>query len=342
MRRSLAGLLKARPKTAKTEPGSNRYLEEPYFSKAKEIFASTPFPNKRVIHNWRFFVRAGKAATGPPVGQEFSKLGLKVMDFTKAFNDRTKPVFKDDIDVQVRIQVYFDKTYSYRIEPPPTAWFIMRAVRKKRRECAPVHIRNSWTCYMTLEMIYEIAKMKQFIWDAPEQVPIELRVRSILGQARRMGICVLGVDAPSSPVRGMTAEEYAAQSEKYRAIHKEQFEALRQKQLEEAPLIERLHRPNLDKLPQAALEKGMVDGDLFRAVWKASHPQNPYLKDLKDREMALKVVRSQHWRKDMSLEEAQKLFFNWRLPAAERKRQLDGALADEPFWSREDVRAQQP
>uniref|UniRef100_A0A0A9WML1 Large ribosomal subunit protein uL11m n=1 Tax=Lygus hesperus TaxID=30085 RepID=A0A0A9WML1_LYGHE len=131
-------------------------------TRCKDIFAVPPFPNKAVMHNWRFFIKAGKAATGPPVGQEFSKIGLKVMDFVKSFNDRTKPLFKDDIDLIVRIQVYFDKSYIYRIEPPPVTWFIMRAVRKKRGQTGNTHDKGYFTCLMTLEMCYEIAKMKQF------------------------------------------------------------------------------------------------------------------------------------------------------------------------------------
>lgn len=342
LRRSLSSLLKHRPKTTKVEVGSNRFLDEPHFTKSKEIFAAPPFPNKRVIHNWRFFIRAGKAATGPPVGQEFSKLGLKVMDFTKAFNDRTKPIFKDDVDLIVRIQVYFDKTYTYRIEPPPTAWFLLRAARKKRRELNPVHIANCWTCYITLEMIYEIARIKQFIWETPETPPIEMRVRSIIGQARRMGMCVLGVDAPTSPMKGITAKAYEEQSEKYRQQHQVQFEAFQQEQLQNAPLIERLHNPDLNKLPHETLEKGIVDPSLFQALWKASHPDSKYLQDKKDREMALKVVRSHHWRKDMSLDEAQQLFFNWKMPAAEKKRQLDEKAGMEPFWNRDEVRTHPP
>eukprot|EP00796_Vickermania_ingenoplastis_P001931 gene1931-1170_t len=199
-------LLRARPASVCTAPGSNRTLDAKTLAKAREVFADYTFPHKIVLHNWRFFLKAGKAATGPPVGQEFAKLGLKAMDFAKSFNDRTKPVFKDDVELIVRIQVYFDKSYNYRIEPPPTAWFILRAVRKKRGDTGAVAIRSSYCALMTLEMCYEIAKIKGIRnFDVVETQPIETRVRRIVGQARRMGVAIIGVDTQADAPLGRQA-----------------------------------------------------------------------------------------------------------------------------------------
>jgi ribosomal protein L11 len=335
LRRTTLRALKHRPKTVSIEPGSNRFLEAPILAKSKELFSPQEYPNKRVIHNWRFFIKAGKAATGPPVGQEFSKLGLKVMDFTKAFNDRTKPQFKDDVELTVRIQVYFDKSYTYRIEPPPTTWFLLRAIRKKRREAAPVAIRGHYTAYLTLEMIYEIAKMKQFHWERFDYPPIEDRVRRIAGQARRMGICLLGVDTPPSPIKGMTEKQYEAECAKYREIHMKLYNAMKDKELAEAPLIERVHRPDLSPLPKNVLEKGLVDPKLFAAMWQASQPDNAYNKNRKDREAALKYVQSLSWFKDMTAEEMKLVFFNWRLTETEKQRQLTPSYEEQSYWTRE-------
>lgn len=337
LRRGVACLLKARPKTVSVEPGSNRMPDAAVLARGKDIFVVPEFPGKRVLHNWRFFIKAGKAATGPPVGQEFSKLGLKAMDFAKAFNDRTKPHFKDDVELIVRIQVYFDKSYQYVIEPPPTAWFILRALRKKRRETGPVPIRGHYCALMTLEMAYEIAKMKPLNWGRPEYPLIESRVRRVVGQARRMGVCIIGVDTPhSSPVKGMTEKQYAEESERHRAIHMQQYEALRQRQLEEAPLIERLHRPNFAPLTEAQIEEGLQDPSLLHALWKASHPQSPYHRDLKQREMARRYLNARGWVKDMTLEEMRVVFMNYRLPEVERSRQMDeGKMEGHVYWTRD-------
>lgn len=339
MRRTSVSWLKARPPTTKTAVGSNRLLDEPFLSKAKEIFARPEPTNKRVIHNWRFQVRAGKVATGPPVGQEFSKLGLKVMDFTKAFNDRTKPLFVDDVDLIVRIQVYFDKTYSYVIEPPPSSWFLLRVAKKKRRETGPVALKLSWAGYVTLEMLYEIAKFKQWNWDKPEYPPIETRVRTLIGQARRMGLCVLGVDAPDSPVRGMTQKEYEAQSAKYREEQAKQYDEFKMKELEGAPLYERLHRPNLEKLSYEQLKEGIVDPKLFADVWRASHPNESERARYNDKDVAMRAMNARGYFRELNHEELGRLMFNWRLPAAEQQRQLNEGFT-ETYWNRDEARAE--
>ncbi|CUF97380.1 ribosomal protein L11, putative [Bodo saltans] len=334
-RRTSATLLKHRPKTVSIEPGSNRDLPEPLLSKSKEIFAVPDFPSKLVLHNWRFFIKSGKAATGPPVGQEFSKLGLKVMDFTKAFNDRTKPVLKEEAELMVRIQVYFDKSYSYRIEPPPTTWFLLRAIRKKRRETGAVNIKGHYCAYITLEMIYEIAKIKQIKWSRWDFPSIEGRVRRIAGQARRMGVCIIGVDTPSSPQKGLTDKQYEAECAKYREIHMQQFVALQDKQLDSAPLLERLHRPDLSKLTPDQLQQGLLDPNLFHSLWVASQPGvSEGEQDLKDRELAMKFMNTRGWFRDMTPDELKTVFFNYKLGDAERDRAL-GKIAESPEIGRD-------
>jgi ribosomal protein L11 len=334
-RKTSAALLKHRPKTVSIEPGSNRDLPEPLLGKAKEIFAAPDFPSKLVLHNWRFFIKSGKAATGPPVGQEFSKLGLKVMDFTKAFNDRTKPVLKEEAELMVRIQVYFDKSYSYRIEPPPAAWFLLRALRKKRRETGVVQLKGHYCAYITLEMIYEIAKMKQLKWSRWDFPSIEVRVRRIAGQARRMGVCIIGVDTFNSPVKGLTEKQYEAECAKYRDIHAQQYAVLMDKQLESAPLLERLHRPDLAKLTPDQLQQGLVDPNLFHALWVASQPGIANgEQDLKDRQLAMKFMNAKGWFRDMSADEMKALFFNYRLGEKERQRAF-GEIAESPEIGRD-------
>ncbi|CCW63623.1 unnamed protein product [Phytomonas sp. EM1] len=340
-RRSGHFFLKARPKNVNVEPGSNRYLESGVLARAKDIFAVPDFPNKSVLHNWRFFIKAGKAATGPPVGQEFSKLGLKAMDFAKAFNDRTKPYFKDDIDLIVRIQVYFDKSYQYRIEPPPTAWFLLRAIRKKRGETGPVTLRGHYCALITLEMCYEIAKIKQISWGKIEYPPIEVRVRRIVGQARRMGICIIGVDTVySSPIKGLSEKQYNTECEKYRAIHMDQYMKFKEKELAEAPLIERLHRPNMSALTDKQIEEGLDDANLFNALWLASHSNSAYMENISHRETARRYLNAHGWFNDMTAEEMQGVFMNHGLPPKERQRQLEQQSdvdGGQLYWSRDGV-----
>ena len=250
--------------------------------------------------------------TGPPLGQDLSKVGIKPMDFCKVFNDKTKAVFKDDVELILRIQIYEDKTYSWRIEPPPGAWYILRCCRKKRRETNS----STWVCFITLEMLFEIAKQKMRHWAKPDEPEIEIRVRHLIGQARAMGICVLGVDGPSSPVWGMSEREYEKKSEEYRKIHREQFFEEQRRTLMEAPLYQRLHHPDLTGLTPEEIQKGLRDPKLFRSLWTATDPKSLHSVERENEEMAVRYMRSKKWalHKEVPKEELVAMYKNRDLP----------------------------
>lgn len=346
-RSTLLHHLKHRPAGVPTEVSSNRYAADKYHQRAREIFCAQPYSRKKIIHNWRFFLRPGKATSGSAVGQEFTKLGLKAMDFCKLFNDKTKPVFKDDAELMLRVQVAYDKTYTWRLESPPAAWFLMRAVRKKRRETGRVQTRGAYCAYLTLEMLYEIARHRFASFgtdpakmDGFEDINLEKRVEKLALQAREMGIAIIGVDCPSSPVSGMTPAQYNKQSDDYRAKQYECYMEFKQKQLEKAPLIERLHRPDVSRLSYDQLKTAINDPTLVDALWRATAPSSKYLRDLKDRHEALRMLQHAGWiGKDMTLEEAKAYFVNWRLPSAERMRALRGEAevqsAESVAWGRD-------
>uniref|UniRef100_A0A7S1QB30 Ribosomal protein L11 n=1 Tax=Neobodo designis TaxID=312471 RepID=A0A7S1QB30_NEODS len=339
MRRTGVACLKARPKTVNTEVGSNRFLAPATAEKMKEMTAVPPYPGKRAIHNWRFFIKPGKAATGPPVGQEFSKIGLKPMDFCKAFNDKTKPVFKDDLDLICRVQVYHDNSYSWRIETPPTAWFILRAVQKKRRETGPVKDKERWAGFITLEMCYEIAKYKEWNWARPGYPPIEVRARSVAGQARRMGIAVIGVDTPNSPVKGVSASQYEKQSAKYREEQWGQWLALKKEEAKNAPLAERLHDLEYAKLTDEELKALAADPSLLRDLYTATSPRsrNKFV-DEKQRKTALERLRENaNAPRFDDAETALRYTSEWRMPAPDQTE-----VDDTPFWNRDAMRTGQP
>lgn len=331
--------LKARPKTVNTELSSNRYLNEKVRNTFNELFEVPPYPGKRAIHNWRFFIKPGKAATGPPVGQEFSKLGLKPMDFCKAFNDKTKPAFKDGIDLMCRVQVYHDLTYSWRLETPPQAWFIMQATRKKRRETGPLDVKGRWAGYITMEMCYEIAKYKLHNYVQHDYPPIEDRARAVARSARRMGIAIIGVDAPNSPVKGMTPAQYDKQAAEYRRQQWPIYEAFKQKELENAPLMNRAHRPEVLRLTYKQLREGVENPELFNALYVATRQKSRYVKDSKAAQDALGRLQHHNWLGNkVTVDEARRLFTNWRIGRVERERHESGVYLAEEAFTRDDRR----
>ncbi|MBO5725681.1 MAG: 50S ribosomal protein L11, partial [Clostridia bacterium] len=70
-------------------------------------------------------IPAGKATPAPPVGPALGQHGVNIMEFTKAFNERTK----NDVGmiIPVVITVYEDRSFSFITTTPPAAVLIKKA-----------------------------------------------------------------------------------------------------------------------------------------------------------------------------------------------------------------------
>ena len=70
-------------------------------------------------------IPAGKATPAPPVGPALGQHGVNIMEFTKAFNERTK----NDVGmiIPVVITVYADRSFSFITKTPPAAVLIKKA-----------------------------------------------------------------------------------------------------------------------------------------------------------------------------------------------------------------------
>lgn len=71
-------------------------------------------------------IPAGAATPAPPVGTALGPHGLPIMEFVKAFNDRTADM-KGNI-LPVVITVYEDRTFSFITKKPPIAEMIKKAI----------------------------------------------------------------------------------------------------------------------------------------------------------------------------------------------------------------------
>eukprot|EP00758_Cryptobia_borreli_P016351 Tbor_TRINITY_DN6104_c1_g2::TRINITY_DN6104_c1_g2_i2::g.21834::m.21834 len=77
---------------------------------------------------------------------------------------------------------------------------------------------------------------------------------------------------------------------------------LKYEELERAPLIERLHCPNMDSLTYDQIKEGLRDPNMFSALWKASQPKSGHSYSEHDQRMALRAISTRRWMKeDMSL-----------------------------------------
>ncbi|MCL5090736.1 MAG: 50S ribosomal protein L11, partial [Patescibacteria group bacterium] len=69
---------------------------------------------------------AGEATPAPPVGPALGQHGLPIMDFIKAYNDRTSKL-KGNI-VPAEITVYEDRTFSFITKLPPVVAMIKKVL----------------------------------------------------------------------------------------------------------------------------------------------------------------------------------------------------------------------
>lgn len=71
-------------------------------------------------------IPAGTATPAPPVGPALGQHGLPIMEFVKAFNDKTQD--KKGNILPVVITVYEDRTFSFLTKEPPVAEMIKKTL----------------------------------------------------------------------------------------------------------------------------------------------------------------------------------------------------------------------
>ena len=72
-------------------------------------------------------IPAGTATAAPPVGTALGPHGLPIMEFVKAFNEKTAD--KKGNLLPVVITVYEDRTFSFITKEPPVAEMIKKAAK---------------------------------------------------------------------------------------------------------------------------------------------------------------------------------------------------------------------
>ncbi len=131
-------------------------------------------------------VPAGAANPSPPVGPALGQHGLNIMEFCKAFNDRTSELEKN-MPVPVVISVYDDKSFTFVIKTPPAAVLLKKAAGIEKGSGEPN--KEKVGKVVTRAQLEEIVKTKQPDLNATD---LDAGVRIIAGSARSMGIKVEG------------------------------------------------------------------------------------------------------------------------------------------------------
>ena len=135
---------------------------------------------KKVMDYIKLQIEAGKANPAPPVGPALGQRGVNIMEFCKAFNEKTKD--KMGFKVPVVITVYNDRSFSFITKQPPASALLMKAAGIKKGTDNPLKNKVG---KITKAQLMEIVKTKIEDLNASDE---DKAAKIISGSARSMGI----------------------------------------------------------------------------------------------------------------------------------------------------------
>ena len=137
---------------------------------------------QKVVGYIRFQVPAGKATPAPPVGPALGQYGVNIGQFTKDFNERTKPdmamINPDNNTVNT------DSTYTYNTKPPPPQHLIKKACGIDKASGVP---QRDKVATISKEDLRKIAEQKMPDLNCTS---VEAAMSMIAGTCRSMGVLV--------------------------------------------------------------------------------------------------------------------------------------------------------
>ena len=125
-------------------------------------------------------IKGGQANPAPPVGPALGQRGVNIMEFCKAFNDKTKSMAGKPVPVE--ITVYKDKKFDFKIKSPPASFYIKEAVKLKSGSKEP---GRNIVASISKKQLEDIAKEKMNDLNAHD---VNEAIKIIAGSARSMGI----------------------------------------------------------------------------------------------------------------------------------------------------------
>jgi large subunit ribosomal protein L11 len=135
---------------------------------------------KKVVGELKLQIPAGKANPSPPVGPALGQRGINIMEFCKAFNEKTKDMM--GYNIPVVITVYSDKSFTFITKQPPVTDFIKKAAGIQKGSDNPLKNKVG---KLTKEQLKEIAEKKMPDLNTTD---IEAAMRIVAGSARSMGV----------------------------------------------------------------------------------------------------------------------------------------------------------
>jgi len=135
---------------------------------------------KKVMDYIKLHIEAGKANPAPPVGPALGQRGVNIMEFTKAFNEKTKD--KMGFKVPVVITVYTDRSFTFITKQPPASALLMKAAGLKKGTDNPLKNKVG---KITKEQLMEVVEAKIADLNTDNK---DMAANTLAGTARSMGI----------------------------------------------------------------------------------------------------------------------------------------------------------
>jgi large subunit ribosomal protein L11 len=138
---------------------------------------------KKVAAMVKLQLSAGQATPSPPVGPALGQHGVNIMEFCKAFNERTKT--QEGTIIPVLITIYSDRTFTFITKTPPVSFLLKKAVKLAKGANNP---RKEVVGQVTKSQVQEIAQLKMPDLNARD---LAGAMKIIEGSARSMGLEVV-------------------------------------------------------------------------------------------------------------------------------------------------------
>ncbi|HKF74764.1 MAG TPA: 50S ribosomal protein L11 [Candidatus Dormibacteraeota bacterium] len=129
-------------------------------------------------------LQAGKATPAPPVGTALGPHGVNIMEFTRAYNERTAQQAGDVVPAEITI--FEDRSFTFVLKTPPTVHLLKKAAGIEKGSLKP---RREKAGSVTRAQVREIAEAKAKDLNSYD---LEHSMRMIEGTARSMGLEVVG------------------------------------------------------------------------------------------------------------------------------------------------------
>jgi len=137
---------------------------------------------KAIIAQIKLQIPAGQANPAPPVGPALGQHGVNIMEFCKAFNEKTAK--EQGMIIPVILTVYKDRSFSFITKTPPAAVLIKKALNLEKGSSEP---NREKVGELSRSQVEEIARIKLKDLNART---LESAVKIIEGTAKNMGIKV--------------------------------------------------------------------------------------------------------------------------------------------------------